>query len=334
MSTSTRVGLAAIAPVALAAALSVPAPGAATSQGVTATNGRIAFSTGALLPHPQRDAHSQVYTVNPDGSDLQKLTHVPQGHQAGDPDWSPDGTQIAYTSGADGHFAIWVMNMDGTGKHLITGAPGWEYFTPRWSPDGSQLAFVACNDTIGVELYCDLKLMDADGGHQRVLVGGHRFNGDPDWSPDGSSIAFDSDRAGLVSAVWVVNTTGSAHPRRLTPAAEEAFWPQWAPSGDRILFTSTCCTDFTQLFTMKSDGSDIKQLTALHHHEFAGLGSYSPDGTRIVFISNHERPNGAAALFTMNGHGTELRLAVTGYPQIFASDWGASSSFDEPTATR
>src|SRR6478752_5569292 len=72
-------------------------------------NGRIAYSVGAVLPDPDPNAHSQVFTIRPDGSGRRQLTHVAAPAQAGDPSYSPDAGRIAYVSSAGGPFQVWLM---------------------------------------------------------------------------------------------------------------------------------------------------------------------------------------------------------------------------------
>ena len=99
------------------------APAASATTGAGSGGGRIAFSTGFVLPYEDRDVGAQVYTVHPDGSRLRQLTHVQGGHDAANPAWSPDGRRIVYQSNPAGEYALWVMNGDGSGQHPAAARP-------------------------------------------------------------------------------------------------------------------------------------------------------------------------------------------------------------------
>jgi TolB protein len=72
-----------------------------------------------------------IYVMNADGSHRTQLTH----HRARDenPDWSPDGTQIAFYSERNGNAEIYIMNADGTKQTRITRDP-WYDQAVRWEP--------------------------------------------------------------------------------------------------------------------------------------------------------------------------------------------------------
>ena len=59
-----------------------------------------------------------------------------------------------------------------------------------------------------------------------------------------------------------------------------------SPKGDRIIFTSTRSGDI-DLFSMKLDGTDVKQLTSEAGYD--GYASYSPDGSKIVYCASHPK---------------------------------------------
>lgn len=74
----------------------------------------------------QRDENWEIYIVNADGSNLQRLTENPA--QDGLPAWSPDGQAIAFVSDRDGAWAVWAVTP--------TGQDAQPLFAMEGSPDG------------------------------------------------------------------------------------------------------------------------------------------------------------------------------------------------------
>jgi len=56
------------------------------------------------------------------------------------PRWSPDGSQLAFSSNRTGRYEIWTVLADGSGAHQVTDGPG-EKTWPTWSPDGQRILF-------------------------------------------------------------------------------------------------------------------------------------------------------------------------------------------------
>jgi WD40-like Beta Propeller Repeat len=174
-----RIGAAAI----LVAGLVTAPIGLAGAAG-PAADGKIAFSDGVT---------GQVYSVNPDGSDLAQLTHVSAGHLAAGPAWSPDGTHLAFFSDLTGELRIHVMAADGTGRRLVfQDQPGFRDFAPRYFPTGRSVVFARCKPNNGV---CAIYSVRLDGTQLTALTAfkeGAReavdFFAAP--SPDGRRIAF------------------------------------------------------------------------------------------------------------------------------------------------
>lgn len=65
----------------------------------------------------RREENWDIYTINIDGSNLQRLTT--DASQDGLPTWSPDGNALAFVSDRGGVWSIWVMTPDGKGKSQI-----------------------------------------------------------------------------------------------------------------------------------------------------------------------------------------------------------------------
>jgi Tol biopolymer transport system component len=313
----SRMGKLAASVVALMT-LVIAANGVAVAAPAVARNGRIAYSTGFLFPDPDLSGHSQVFTVLPNGTGTRQLTHVSGTTQAGAPDWSPDGARILYVSNASGRFQVWLMRADGSGQHRLVDDPGFDAFQPRWSPDGRRLVFSRC-ETFGTIPDCQLAVVHADGTGLHLITHGTGIDSSPSFSPDGRSIAFDGNRGGLESAIWSVRPDGSGL-RRLTSPALEAFWPSWSPDGSHLAFTGPCCLPVnSQIYTMRADGSGVKQVTHFRGGNLAGFANYSPDGTKFVFFATGSQ--GDLGLDVIDVDGSGIRRLVSN-PVAVIADWG------------
>jgi len=149
---------------------------------------KIAFIHGERFDADGNPLDEQVWVMNADGSNKQQLTtDAPFKDQV--PDWSPDGTKIAYASGPSG---IWVMNADGSNQHQLTGcgaadpvpcATG-DDFGPAWSPDGTKIAFLRGFQALGTNSR-PIYVMNADGTGQHQLTPGTRIAAVPTWQARG-----------------------------------------------------------------------------------------------------------------------------------------------------
>jgi TolB protein len=100
---------------------------------------------------------SELYTINADGTGLTPLTtdsNIDERH----PIYSPDGTQIAYSSWDS--FKIYKVNSDGSNNVQLTHNNSCRDGQPDWSPDGTKIVFLrSCPNVHNSELYT----MNADG---------------------------------------------------------------------------------------------------------------------------------------------------------------------------
>jgi len=118
------------------------------------------------------------------------------------PNYSPDGSKIAFRSNRSGTIEIWVANSDGSNAAPLTNMAGGATGTPRWSPDGKQVLFnsMAAGNR---EAY----VIDAEGGPVRRVTNHPADESMPSWSADGRSIYFTSNRSGT-DEVWTMPVDG------------------------------------------------------------------------------------------------------------------------------
>ena len=294
--------------VALVATLILPAAANAATPDPN-PNGRVVF---ASTRYPA--TNQELYSVNPDGTGLARLTWSATGEQY--PSWSPDGSRIAFESSAEGASSIHVMNADGSDDRRVSPETYNAIDTePTWSPDGSQIAFSSTrpfNDS------WHIWVMNADGSGLRQLTS--EFSTGPAWSPDGTRIAYLGSGAGIS----VVNMVGSGT-RRLTisPSGYSDDRPSWSPDGSQLVFPRrvTFGND-SQLYIVDADGSNERQLTTTEGA--SRFPSWSPDGARIVFTH-------IGRLSVIRYDGAEMRPLI-GEPwgDDLTPNWGTSTIVPDP----
>ena len=258
--------------------------------------GRIAF----VRDFPRR-ARSDIYSINPNGTGITKLTAT---GDAWSPAWSPDGTRIAYDDWSDGDGEIYVMGADGSNvvqltDNMIADA------TPAWSPDGEWIAFARSDDDLPDSDIFDIYKMRADGSEITPLTESEAQEWTPTWSPDSSRIAFFSD-----DKIVVMNADGT-EPSQLQ-MAHLANSPDWA-SGERIFYAGDHETGLSEIHMINADGTGKKRLTRRAGEDQSP--SVSPNGRRITYGRDYD-------LATMRTDGARVRMIHRGRGDVYAPDWG------------
>lgn len=146
---------------------------------------------------------NKIHIVNLDGTGLFELTKDVPEIDCYDPDWSPDGTKITFTSTG----GIYVVNSDGTNPvNLTKQQQGGIDGRPLWSPDGREILFQTVRDG-NHEVY----IMNADGSnpfnlsnHPAEDYGGYWYNG---LLPSATSV---SPQGKLISTWGEIKAVGSS----------------------------------------------------------------------------------------------------------------------------
>jgi TolB protein len=215
------------------------------------------------------------------------------------PDWSPDGSRIAFVGASEEGFDLYVMNADGTGIAKLTDLPGDET-EPAWSPDGERIAY-ASDDLGHSQFRTGISVANADGtGSTELVTADDEELYGPAWSPDGSRIAYDNITLG---ALYVMDSDG-ADVREVQPDQGTAYaFTGWAPDG-RILFRGVLDRK-EGILSMRSDGSDVRVV--LDDLPLGGpvvLADWSADRRWIVVSEPWQ--TGTDEVYLMSADGDEV----------------------------
>jgi hypothetical protein len=163
---------------------------AAQSSGEDAWGLYLADAQGQLIGPVLEDSpspDSEIFTLRLDQGGPQRLPGSPAFE--GSARFSPDGSQIVFTSQRAGQSDIYRMNADGSGLQRLTRGASSEV-DPAWSPDGQWIVFASDRGSPAGRSNYNLYIMAPDGANQCRLTSGAGSYRQPAWSPDGSWIAY------------------------------------------------------------------------------------------------------------------------------------------------
>ncbi len=104
------------------------------------TTAKIAFVSRGI--NPPGIYQSNIYMMNPDGSDLVNLISKSRSRGINHIAWEPSGQRMLFCSDHKGKHDIHIMNADGTDAKPMFTEPRYRV-EPTWSPDGNQVAYIA-----------------------------------------------------------------------------------------------------------------------------------------------------------------------------------------------
>lgn len=206
----------------------------------------------------------------------------------------------------------------------------WSLFTEQASADTPTGTITFLSDRnrdplFGIDIM--VYLIDADGSNEMPWTG-EDGNGPIAWSPDGKYIAYHAHdpQDPFVSVIYL--RTPVILPKVLGPrpriqiknvtrrfGGQTYLSPKWSPDGKRLALTSTDGSPdgMTDVCVMDIEGIVLKNLTRSPGRD--EVGSWSPNGSKIVFFSNRD---GNGEIYVMGSNGRK-QVNLTNHPAFDAA---------------
>jgi dipeptidyl aminopeptidase/acylaminoacyl peptidase len=285
--------------------------------------------------------------VNADGSNLRNIDLSVFGVSVA---WSPDGNWIAYDNRIESNnfekttSQIFVMDKDGKNQRQITNSNYYKYGL-SWSPSGQEISFSPSFPE-------DIVAVQKDGNYLRKITNLNHGVSYGVWSPDGTQMAFDYATKGInfwpPEGIAFINVSDGIPKWIIKFPVNEDGRIDWSPDGKYITFSSNYHGDVNtywplaneltptiwpelqdcgDIFTVKIDGSELKQLT--HLPECSKSPVWSPDGQYIAFlvdvnnVANMDTQNTDWEVFIMKRDGGEITQITknAGGPWVKSISW-------------
>ena len=254
---------------------------------------------------------TDIYIADVKNGESIQMTYHPGSDSS--PQWSPDGSKIAFFSSREEGNQIWIISTSGGEAYQLTKLKDGASGSINWSPDGQKIAFftrrelteeekkakeekrdeIVVDETMRLN---QLAVVDVDSGDIQRLTDGKTYVSDPSWSPDSKKIAFasrpstDADDI-FHSKIFVIESSGGT-PERLTDTQTiTEMSPQWSPDGKHIAFSAgpgyDLWSDPDDVYVVPAEGGSPINLTEqLDRSE--SVVRWAGDSRNIVFSFDTE----------------------------------------------
>jgi hypothetical protein len=235
------------------------------------------------------------------------------GFRALDPDVSPDGRRVVFTTNHRGTTYVDIADIvpgDGIkNTHALVPSVRFDQaFTPRWSPDNRHVAYSVWKKGG----YRDIRIVDTNDGSYVDITHDRAIDGDPSYSPDGRWLVFHSDRTLGVTNIFAYElATGKLS--QVTNVVNGAFQPQISPDGKTLAYIGYTSKGY-DVFAIAFDEKQF--LEALPYVDYRPDAPPVPEHrvfpTHMYNPFDTLRPRAYSAMTTPGNFGQALLVTASG----------------------
>jgi TolB protein len=223
------------------------------------------------------------------------------------PQWSPDGTRIAYVSLENKKPIVYLQSLT-TGRRQVLANFRGSNSAPAWAPDGSRLAV-----TLSREGGSQLFMINADGTGVQRLMSSPGIDTEANFSPDGKSILFTSDRGGTPQIYRLTLGTGAVE--RMTFDGSYNVSPRHLPDGRGFVFVRR---DGGR-FNVAIEDFATRQVQVLTQGTLDESPSIAPNGKLILYASEN---GGRGILAAVSSDGRVKQRLTASASDVREPAWG------------
>jgi Tol biopolymer transport system component len=293
-------------PMLTAQEIEITAEVSGTGEGETAEAPRIT-AAGRIAYIGKRGDNYDIYTMNPDGSDILRLTTDPGEDSS--PQWSPDGSQIAFLN-YGGEAGLYLMNADGSAQTQLTASQSIGSYS--WDVDGTRIAFI--NDD-------GLYAVDLSSSSEPILLLEDRWIESANWGSIDLFVLTSCCEQSESATIQLFDLTNGS----LTPVAADNLYPKspaWSPDNKQVAVVLRDDHDFAFQITYADNSIPPRQLiTDMGHMNNL---SWSPDGKWLAFLGAPEYKEYSVFIISIE-NGSPQKLIETG-PDVSDIDWSPDST--------
>ncbi len=311
-----------------------------STQPVTPKHYRIAFTVS-----PNGD-NSNIYTIDPSGTNLVQLTNVISTRSADHPLWSPDGQYIYSKDFLDEANDIFRMDVDGGNQVNLTNSAALDRLCDI-SPDGAQLLVISRTSQYQNDLFLidvssfadtnltnsryqmadvarftpdglkilvpvangtvfDMLVLNVDGTQDRVMSNFGSELRRFEISPNGQKLVYESRLSGVGTSEVWICDIDGSDRTKVSQSGIHGLFGSWAPDSRKVVYCELVSQDVSDIVVVNSDGSGRTIVSVSTEPAF--MPRWSPDGAEIAYIRYEDA---VSNLYIMNTNGTGKTALTT-----------------------